>query len=103
MGRAGLALFVLLSSGPAVYAADKADPLAEARQLYNLHQYDAALIAAEQVRAMPDMAERADLIAARAYLERYRDTTASTDLSDARDRLRRVNPLRFEPPERSEF
>ena len=102
MGRAGLALFFLIAS-PAVHAADKPDPLAEARQLYNQRQFDAALTAAERARLTPAVADRADLIAARAYLERFRESAASDDLTNARDRLRRVDPQRFDALERTEF
>ena len=59
--------------------------------------------AAERARLDPSLADRADLIAARAYLERYRESAASDDLVNARDRLRRLNPGRFAPLERIEF
>jgi hypothetical protein len=103
MGRAGLALSCLLIAAPAVYGADGADLLAEARQLYNQHQFDAALIAADQAHLTPAVADLADLIAARAYLERFRTSAASADLTGARERLRRLNPQRFDPLERTEF
>src|SRR6266487_2477575 len=76
----------------AVSAAD--DPLARARLLYNEHQYEAAVNAAEQARLTPARADAADLIAARAYLERFRGSAASDDLANARDRLRRLDPQR---------
>ena len=103
MGRAGSALFFLLIAAPAVYAADKPDPLSEARQLYNQRQFDAALTAAERARLTPAVADRADLIAARAYLERFRESAAPGDLTNARERLRRVDPQRFDALERTEF
>ena len=101
--RAGSLLFALLIASPAVYAADKPDPLAEARQLYNQRLYDAALTAAERARLTPAAADRADLIAARAYLERFRGNAASDDLTKARERLRRIDPRRFDALERTEF
>src|SRR3989442_11074392 len=103
MSRAGLALLFLLIASAAICAADGADLVAEARQLYNQRQYDAALIAAEQARLTPAVADLADLIAARAYLERFRESAASADLTSARERLRRVNPQQFDPVERTEF
>jgi len=103
MGRAGVVLLLLLMAAPAVYAADGADLLAEARQLYNQHLFDAALIAADQAHLTPAVADLADLIAARAYLERFRESAASADLVGARDRLRRLNPERFDSMERTEF
>jgi len=98
-----LLLFALSIASPAVYAADKPDPLAEARQLYNQRQYDAALTAAERARLTPAAADRADLIAARAYLERFRGNAASDDLTKAREQLRRIDPRRFDALERTEF
>jgi|SRR5581483_3152323 len=85
----------------AAWAAD--DALARARQLYNQQQYEAAVNAAEQARLTPARADAADLVAARAYLERYRTSQASDDLTNARLRLRRLNPGRFEPRERVEY
>ena len=79
------------------------DPLARARQLYNQQQYEAAVNAAEQARLVPGRADAADLVGARAYLERYRSSQASDDLTNARIRLRRLDPMRFEPRERVEY
>ncbi|MEK7752368.1 MAG: hypothetical protein AAB654_10665 [Acidobacteriota bacterium] len=44
---------------------------------------------------MPALADSADLIAARAYLERFRESAAPDDLTAARNRLRRINPGRL--------
>src|SRR5262249_5449371 len=41
--------------------------------------------------------------AARAYLERYRGSGTSDDLTNARDRLRRIDPQRFAARERTEY
>src|SRR5712691_793065 len=103
MGRAGWAVVFFLAASPALYAADKPDALSEARQLYNQRQFDAALAAAERARLTPALADRADLIAARAYLERFREGAGPDDLTNARERLRRVNPQRFDALERIEF
>jgi hypothetical protein len=75
----------------------------KARQLYNQRQFQAAVDAAEQARLVVARADAADLIAARAYLERFRDSAAADDLTNARDRLRRLNPERFGPRERIEY
>ena len=72
-------------------AADKVDPLERARTLYNQRQFDAALAAAEEGGRVPARADSADLIAARAYLERFRESAASDDLTSARERLRRID------------
>src|SRR5262245_49495186 len=91
----------LLIVGAGASAAD--DPLARARLLYNQREYLEAINAAEQVRHIPARADAADLIGARAYLERYRESSASDDLTNARDRLRRLDPQRLTPRERAEY
>jgi hypothetical protein len=103
MSRAGLAVCLVLLAPPAAYSADTPDPLSEARQLYNQRQFDGALAAAARARLVPASADRADLIAARAYLERFRDSGASDDLTNAHERLRRLDPRRFDLVERTEF
>jgi len=98
----GRALIAGLAVVPA--AADAADdPIARARLLYNERQFAAAVSAAEQARLTPARADAADLIAARAYLERFRDSAAADDLANARDRLRRIVPARFDSRERVEY
>src|SRR5687767_10798086 len=79
------------------------DPLARARALYNARQFEAAVNAAEQARLLPSRANAADLVAARAYLERYRESRTSDDLTNARERFRRLNPRGFTPRERTEY
>jgi len=94
-------LFVLAST--MAYGADKPDALARARALYNQGQFQAAVTAAEQARLLSGSADAADLIAARAYLERFRESTATDDLANARDRLRRLDPQRLDSRERTEY
>jgi hypothetical protein len=94
-------LFLLVAASAA--AADKPDALARARALYNQRQFDAAVNAAEQARMLAGAADAADLIAARAYLERFRGSSVSTDLTNARDRLRRLDPQRLDTRERTEY
>src|SRR5450631_915798 len=98
-----LALSWLISTGEVAAAFGADDPLARARALYNQRQFQAAVSAAEQARLTPARADAADLVAARAYLERYRESAASDDLGNARDRLRRLDPARFAPRERVEY
>ncbi len=103
--RARLLLTIIaaaLAAAPAS-AGDKIDPLSRARALYNARQFEAAVNAAEQARLVPGRADSADLIAARAYLERFRDSAASDDLTNARERLRRLDPQHLPPGERMEF
>jgi len=101
MVRAVVASWVMLAAATAALGAD--DPLARARALYNERQFEAAVNAAEQARLLPSHASAADLVAARAYLESYRDSDASDDLTNARERLRRLNPSGFNPRERVEY
>src|SRR5450755_688823 len=101
MGRVTLMMALLVLASVPSRAAD--DPLARARALYNQRQFQAAVSAAEQARLTPARADAADLVAARAYLERYRESAASDDLGNARDRLRRLDPARFAPRERVEY
>lgn len=85
----------------ALAAAD--DPLAKARELYNQRNFAAAVEAADQAHLVPALSDASDLVAARAYLERFRDSAAGDDLANARDRLRRLSPDRFAPRERTEY
>jgi tetratricopeptide (TPR) repeat protein len=94
-------VFLTLPVRPAI--AQTADLLTEARLLYNRGQFDSALAAAERARAAPALADRADLIAARAYLERFRASATSDDLDHARERLRRIDPRHLDLRERTEF
>src|SRR5207249_4139620 len=101
---AGPALLLAVMAGIAgirVEAAD--DPLSRARLLYNQGQFEAAVNAAELARLAPGRSDSADLVAARAYLERFRVSAASDDLTNARERLRRLDPDRLAPRERVEY
>ena len=79
------------------------DPIARARTFYNQGHFDAAIAAADQARTSPPRADSADLIAARSYLERFRESAVADDLTNARDRLRRLDPQRLGTSERAEF
>jgi hypothetical protein len=93
----------LITYATSARAADDRDPLARARLLYNQRQFEAAIAAADQARLNSARADNADLIAARAYLEQFRESEAEDDLTSARERLRRIHPGRFGPHERVEF
>jgi hypothetical protein len=95
--------FVLSWLIPAASARAADDPLVRARALYNARQFEAAVGAAEQARLVPSKANAADLVAARAYLERFRVSGASDDLTNARERLRRLSPGGLPPRERTEY
>jgi hypothetical protein len=101
MSRAAAACCLISLIALPVHAAD--DLLARARLLYNERQFDAAVGAAEQARLIPARADGADLVAARAYLERFRASEADDDLTSARERLRRLDPQKLAPRERVEY
>jgi tetratricopeptide (TPR) repeat protein len=103
MGRAGWTAVFLVWAWAGARAQEPPDLLTQARVLYNEGRFEAAVDAAERARVTPTLVDRADLIAARAFLERYRETVALKDLTSARERLRRLNPQSFDPRERAEF
>jgi hypothetical protein len=103
MGRCGALLLVFFASATLAAAADPQDALARARTLYNSGHFEAAIAAADQARLVAARADSADLIAARSYLERFRDSQASDDLANARARLTRLDPQRLGERERVEF
>lgn len=82
---------------------DIPDHLARARTLYNQRLFEPAIAAAEEARSVPALVDSADLIAARSYLERFRETAAAEDLTAARERLRGINPARLASRERPEY
>ena len=110
MGRfARVALLMLCSVATAARATAAGgasaadDPLVRARQLYTQGDYEGTIAAAEQARLLPGRADAAELVAARAYLERFRLSSDDDDLASARLRLRRLDPVRFDPRERVEY
>jgi hypothetical protein len=103
MVRLALVLVLLAAAAVPGEAADDRAALARARQLYNARDFDAAITAADDARRTAQLADSADLIAARSLLERYRANAAPDDLAAARDRLRRIAPERFTDRERLEY
>jgi hypothetical protein len=102
MRAAGLAAaWLFLLATPVL--GQTADPLVRARTLYNARDYDGAIAAADEGRELPGRVDDADLIAARAYLERHRQSAAEEDLASARARLRRINPHSLDARERAEY
>ena len=80
MARVLVYCALLLGLSASAGAADDRAILAHARSLYNSGDYDAAITAADEARRVPAQADSADLIAARALLERFRMTAAPEDL-----------------------
>jgi len=100
----GLVLSGVVTAGATSAAPpDIKDQLARARTLYNQRMFEPAIAAAEEARNVPALLDSADLIAARSYLERFRETAAPEDLNAARERLRGINPGKLTLRERPEY
>src|SRR5215510_10350950 len=103
MYRVAVAFIAIVTAASSAVAGDTRERLDRARALENQRQFEAAVAAADEARKLPQLADGADLIAARAYLERYRESSAPSDLVNARERLREISPEKFSPRERLEF
>ena len=84
-------------------AARRPDPLAAARQFYNLAQYDKAIDAAREAASRPGALPAARLIMGRSRLERYRASQTPKDLEDARADLRAADPNALDARGRAEL
>jgi hypothetical protein len=108
LARAFVVLTAVLAAAlgpdaPRAEGAGKPDPLAAARQFYNLAQYDQAIESAAAAASHPPSAAAAHLIMGRSRLERYRETGVQSDLEDARADLRAVEPALLDARERTEL
>lgn len=79
------------------------DALVRARQLYNQQQYDAAIAAAAEATRLPEVADTAAVVLARAHLERFRTSGEGTDLSAAREALVGVDSSRLTSRDRRDL
>ena len=79
------------------------DPLAEARRLYNLGQYDNAIRFARDAMKLPATTDGARLILGRIYLEQYRRSADPDHMMQAREALRAVNTQGLDRRERVEL
>src|SRR3954469_26001146 len=100
MPRLGYSIALLLLIAGPLYAAD---PLSDARRLYNQGQYEAAEQAAREAARFPATADGARVVLGRIQLERYRRTPAAADLTGAIGTLRDVDARRLDPRERVEL
>jgi len=103
-----VALMILKRTGIAVAAvlllgAAPPNPLVRARELYNQQQYDAAITAAREAQARPDLAQPAAVVLGRAHLERYRSVSDPADLAEARESLVAVDTARLTARDRFEL
>lgn len=78
-------------------------PLTDARRLYNEGRYGEAVEMAESAPAVAADAEVSRLIAARARLERFRETPQAEDLDRARSSLVAIDPARLSPRDQVEM
>src|SRR5258705_8653108 len=100
MRRVILAVLGLLMFAPTAQAAD---PLAEARRLYNAGRYEAAARAAREAMAVDGFADAGRVVLGRVQLERFRQTADPEDLTAARESLRSVDPRSLRYRERLEL
>lgn len=80
-----------------------ADPIAEARRLYNQGNYEGAERAAREGLAMPGRADAARVVLGRIQLERFRQSASPTDLEGGRRALRSIDPTMLDGRERTEL
>jgi hypothetical protein len=83
IAAAALIVFATTAAGPR-------DALSRAKQLYNGAQYDAAIDVAATAAKTPDFAAAAQLVIARAYLERFRRGGNADDKTAARNAIKQV-------------
>ncbi len=95
-----LAALGLLLCVPAAHAAD---PLNEARRLYNAGQFEEAARYAREAMSVADIANPAGVVLGRIQLERFRQTANPDDLVSARESLRIVDPRLLSYRERLEL
>lgn len=89
-------------AGP-LFADPASADVMEARRLYNLGRYEAAIEAATASVAEPAVRHEALVILGRAGLERFRQTADPADLSNARQALREVDASRLDVRDRLEL
>ena len=95
----GLLALVVVGVAPCVAA----DALAEARRLYNEGHYETAARYAREAMKVPGTTESARLVLGRIYLEQFRQSADSEDLTQARESFRAVEAHRLGPRERAEL
>jgi hypothetical protein len=94
-----VAVLLLAIAGPVA----SADPLTEARRLYNLGQYETAERLAREAAAIPSRTDAARVVLGRIQLERFRQSADQRDLAMARDSLRMVDTAPLDAAERVEL
>jgi len=95
--------FGVAAAAALALGASPQDALVRARQLYNQQQYDAAIAAAAEARRLPEVADTAAIVLARAHLERFRVSGEGADLSAAREALVGVDSSRLTSRDRRDL
>jgi len=83
--------------------APEADPLMRARVLYNQGDFSGAIALAIKARVRQGNADSAELVLARAYLERFRRAADRADLVAARESLKQVRSDRLAARDRTDL
>jgi tetratricopeptide (TPR) repeat protein len=96
-----VALMVTVWAAP--WPALAADPLSEARRLYNLGEYEAAERAAREAVRVTATTDSAHVVLGRILLERYRRSADAADLGSARESLRMANATLLDARDRVEL
>jgi tetratricopeptide (TPR) repeat protein len=84
-------------------AAAQAGALARARVAYNQQRYDEAIAAAREATSVPATASQAQLLVARACIERFRLSGDAADLATARNMLAGIDSSTLTPRDRGEM
>jgi len=84
-------------------AAEHPGALARARVAYNLQRYDEAIAAAREATRVPETASQAQLLVARACIERFRLSGEAADLATARTMLAGIDSSTLTPRDRGEM
>lgn len=87
VGRLTIVVTLWASALSATSGQTAVNELAQARAYYNQRQFDEAIAVASAARKVPEAADAAALVLARAHLERYRERADPADLSAAREVL----------------
>jgi hypothetical protein len=87
----------ILAFAVATAFAAEPPPLTKARGLYNAGDYQGAIDAAAMARSLPQWADAAALVMARAYIERHRQNEGAEDLAAAREAIGAVRPAALTP------
>jgi len=103
IATAALAGLVLATAPGLSLAVDQPGALARARVAYNQQRFDEAIAAAREARRVPETASAAQLLLARALIERYRIAGDAADLATAREALSLIDPSKLMPRDRGEM